>query len=131
MGNGSKGVAMASIGGFRKPKKMSASDAIKKAEDLELKLSWYRLELRERTAVFVRKCYVYEKLFHAAIREAGTIGEATRWYELWCADINAIPDDHPNHEAEVLKVIERHGFEFVLPDTGEVVDNAWEDSRDA
>lgn len=117
------------MNGFKKQKKLTAAEAIQKADRLELTVAMLRLELRQRTASFMVRAEVFERIFQTALKTAGTIREASAWYDRWVSDIDAIPLDHPNHEAEVQKVIDRHGFSFSFSDNHSEVDKIWEDSR--
>lgn len=46
-------------------------------------------------------------IFEAALKEAGTLGEAKKWYKEWTAQVNACETAE-----DVADLIERHGFEF-------------------
>lgn len=122
--------------GFKQPKKLTADQANKKAdqahqkaERLELTVAMLRLELRQRTAAFLVRAEMFERMFQTVLKTAGTITEASRWYDQWIDDIDQIPLDHPDHEAEVQKVLDRHGFEFTFSDNHAEVDKMWEASR--
>jgi hypothetical protein len=112
--------------GFKKQKKPTAAQALQRADELELKVAMYRLDIRERTAAFLLRTEVLEGMFKSALSTAATLTEAQRWFDTWTRDLNAIPLDHPNHDAEVQAIIERHGFSFRLADNHQIVDKIWE-----
>lgn len=47
------------------------------------------------------------KLFQAALDDAGTIGEARKWFTEWTKDINSLDDN-----SDIQALFDKHGFEF-------------------
>lgn len=57
-------------------------------------------------------------IFEAALNDAGTLGEAKRWFKEWSNDVGSLED-----ESDIKELIDKHGFEFnVRP-----VDVNWRD----
>ena len=49
------------------------------------------------------------KLFETALDDAGTLGEAKRWFYDWTKDINSMD---ANNDNEIKELLDKHGFEF-------------------
>lgn len=114
------------MNGKRKPPKLTAKEALKRNEQLELQAAMLKLEIRKRTANFLTQLAVFEGIFNAVLEDAGTVGEARRWYKEWCDDVNGLNIQDDNYNEQIQALLDKHGFEFSLPDHAEYVDKLWE-----
>lgn len=102
------------MNGHRKAKQPSKKDAIKRMDKAEMLAAMREMELERLNKNWGLKFDMVVKLFAAALEDAGTLGEAKRWYESWTQGVEAIDHAADDAEAQMDALIEQHGFEFSL-----------------
>lgn len=102
------------MNGLRKAKQPGKKEAIQRMEQAESKALMSELELERLNNNWGLKFDMVVKMFEAAIDQAGTIGEARRWYEQWTLEVNAIDHTADDAEQQMDAIIEKHGFEFSI-----------------
>ncbi|MBN2606733.1 MAG: hypothetical protein JXR47_05295 [Thiotrichales bacterium] len=102
------------MNGQRKTKQPGKKEAIQRMEKAEILAAMREMELERLNKNWGLKFDMAVKLFAAALDDAGTLGEAKRWYESWTQGVESI--DHSAEDAgeQMDALIEQHGFEFSL-----------------
>lgn len=104
--------------------------ALKKQIDhLESKVAFLKADILERTANFMTQTQIFEGMLRAALDEAGTIQEARRWYKEWVKDINGIDIEALDHNQQIQKVIDKHGFDITIANHADQVMDIWAKDR--
>lgn len=99
---------------FRQTKKPTKKEAIKRMDHAESIALYRELEMERLNNNWGLKFDMVVKLFEAALTEAGTLGEAKKWYQTWTEQVNAIDHTAENAEQQMDELIEQHGFEFKI-----------------
>lgn len=114
------------MNGLRKQAKPTAKEALARLEKLELENAMLRLDIRNRISNFLTQMSIIDGIFNAVLDQAATVGEARRWYSEWVSDVNSLEIDRYDYKEQLQAIIDKHGFEFSIPDHGELVDKIWE-----
>lgn len=100
--------------GFRKTKEPGKKEAVQRMATAEQKSLMRELELERLNKNWGLKFDMVVNLFAAALEDAGTLGEAKRWYDQWTQEVNAIDHHADDAEQQMDAIIEKHGFEFTI-----------------
>ena len=114
---------------MRKQPKPTAKQALARLEKLELENAMLKLDIRQRASNFLTQMAIFEGIFNATLEQAATVGEARRWYSEWVSDVNGLDIGRDDYKEQLQAIIDKHGFEFSIPEHGELVDKIWEGGK--
>lgn len=99
-------------------KEMSVKYAEMKSRNayLETQNVMLTLDIEERVRWFMDSIYLYEKIMDACLKDAGTIGEARRWFADYKAAMNAVDLEKEDPRGQMLRYLNEAGFEITEAD---------------
>jgi len=97
---------------FKAAKQPTKKQALQRMETAESIALYKELEMERLNSNWGLKFDMVVKLFEAALKDAGTLGEAKKWYATWTKQVNDIDHTSDDAEQQMDAIIEQHGFEF-------------------